>query len=376
MAEGWLAGKGPWRYLEEDGVGAAWGLAVDEALMATYRRGRGECPPTVRLYTYADHAALVGRYQSVEAEVDLEACRATGTAVNRRPTGGGAIIMGQQQLGVAVVCRAPVEERPKEVLQRLSEGIVRGLEELGIAASFRGKNDLEVRGRKVAGLGMYVEGGALLFHASVLADLDIPFMLRVLRIPAAKLGDKGVATVEERIATVSRETGRRWTGAALREVVARGFERAFGVRLERGSLSSEERKLAEQLARGKYEDPGWVFQRSGAEGWEGSSVVKTGLGLTRVFVTMENQVVKDVMFVGDFNQAPEALTRLEARLKWKQLEAESVRRLVARELEEDEDLGPYAGAIAEAVLEAGAKATARRAAAPEIRGSCYFPEAG
>ena len=56
-----------WRYLEDDGVDAAAGLAADEALML--RCGRGQTPDadaTLRLYTYRAHCALVGRYQSLE----------------------------------------------------------------------------------------------------------------------------------------------------------------------------------------------------------------------------------------------------------------------------------------------------------------------
>ena len=74
--------------------------------------------------------------------------------------------------------------------------------------SFHGKNDLEVDGRKIAGLGLYVDpAGAMLFHASILADLDVEFMLEVLQIPAAKLADRAVAAVAERLTTVSAETG-------------------------------------------------------------------------------------------------------------------------------------------------------------------------
>ncbi len=368
---------GWWRYLEDDGVSAASGLALDEALMQTYWRSRPDSPPTIRLYTYADHAALVGRYQSVEAEVDLEACRLTGTAVNRRPTGGGAIIMGHQQLGVAIVTRAPVAERPKEILQYFAKGIARGLQELGIQASFRGKNDLEVRGRKIAGLGIYLDGkGGLLFHASVLADLDIPFMLRVLRIPAAKLADKGLSAVEERITTVTRETGQQWTGASLRSVVASGFEKAFGIRLVRVPVSDEEREMAEELVRTKYTNPEWIFQKSPATSSEGSSLVKTATGLIRVYLSLENGVIKSVMFVGDFNEMPDPLIRLEGMLKWTRFDANVIRSLVVRELAGDQDLGPSAHMIAEAVLEAGRKAALRAVAAPDVRGSCYFPDAG
>ena len=52
------------------------GLALDEALMASYARGEPRRPPTLRLYTYRTHCALIGRYQNLDAEVDLAACRA------------------------------------------------------------------------------------------------------------------------------------------------------------------------------------------------------------------------------------------------------------------------------------------------------------
>ena len=84
-----------WRYLADDGVSAAFGLAADEVLAR--RQGTGASPPTLRLYTYASHCALVGRFQRVALEVRLPFCRAHGIAVNRRPTGGGAIIMGADQ---------------------------------------------------------------------------------------------------------------------------------------------------------------------------------------------------------------------------------------------------------------------------------------
>ena len=71
-----------WRLISDADAGAAPGLAGDEALMLHY--GRGEEPPcaaTLRLYTYRPHCALVGRYQALEAELDLEACERLGLEV-------------------------------------------------------------------------------------------------------------------------------------------------------------------------------------------------------------------------------------------------------------------------------------------------------
>ena len=50
-----------WRYIADDGVSASFGLAADETLAR--RLGAGASPPTLRLYTYVSHCALVGRFQ-------------------------------------------------------------------------------------------------------------------------------------------------------------------------------------------------------------------------------------------------------------------------------------------------------------------------
>lgn len=366
-----------WRLLADDGAGAAEGLALDEALMAGYQRGAADAAdraPTLRLYTYRSHAALVGRYQHLEAEVDLDACARTGTGVNRRPTGGGAIVMGAGQLGVAVVSRAPAAERPKELLERYAAGIQAGLAELGVTARFRGKNDLEAGGRKIAGLGLYLDGqGGFLFHSSVLADLDVPFMLDVLRIPAAKLGDKAVAAVDERVTTVSRETGEAWDGARLRDVIAVGFAKALDLDLEPGEVEPAERDRAGRLAAEKYASADWLAQRSPHPDATATALLKTPAGLVRLYLALQGGTIKSALFTGDFNELPVALGRFEEALRWKALDAD-VLAPAARATGVGEALGLPIPAVVGAVLEAGDRAGGRAVAAPRRLGSCYFPE--
>ena len=380
-AQAWRAGEavppatGPWRLLADDGTGAAEGLALDQAVMARYARGEPDRPPTLRLYTYRTHCALVGRYQNLDAEVDLAACRRTGTQVSRRPTGGGAIIMGAGQLGVALAGRAPAGQRPRAIIGGLSAALVAGLAELGITASFRGKNDLEVGGRKIAGLGLYVDqAGAMLFHASILADLDIPFMLQVLRIPAAKLAGKAAAAVAERVTTVTVETGRPHDGAALRHLIAAGFATAFGATLERGQPDDAERALAEELAASRYGAPAWLGERSASADGSGSALLKTPAGLVRVYLTTHGDLVKSAVVAGDFNELPPAVAALESALRWQRLDEEAITGAVARS-GADAALGVPAGLVAAALLDAGRQASGGAAAAPvRAVGSCYFPE--
>jgi lipoate-protein ligase A len=364
-----------WRLLSADGVEAAAGLALDEALLSGYARDADPAwPPTLRLYTYRSHCALVGRYQHLEAEVDLDACRRTGTGFSRRPTGGGAIVMGEGQLGVAVATRAPAGDHPRQLLGRYAEGIVAGLAELGIHATFAGKNDLSAAGRKIAGLGLYLDpGGGLLFHSSVLADLDVAFMLSVLRIPAAKLGDKGIAAVEERITTVTRETGEPWSGARLRDVVASGFAKALDLDLEPGTTTPGEDASAGRLEAERYGADAWRFEQTPQPEATATSVLKTPEGLVRCYLALHGPTIKSALFAGDFNAVPEPLARFEASLRWARLEDAALQRLAEAACPEGTGLGVPPSALVRAVLEAGERAAAP-AAPVRPSGSCYFPE--
>lgn len=364
-----------WRYLADDGAGAAEGLALDEALMEGHGRGRPSASPVLRLYTYASHAALCGRFQHLEAEIDVERCRATGTAFNRRPTGGGAIVMGAGQLGVAVTAPAPAADRPKTLLLRFSDGIVAGLARLGIEAQFGGKNDLKVGRRKIAGLGLYIDGdGGMLFHASVLADLDVPFMLDVLSIPAAKLGSRAVEAVGERVTTVSGETGQAWTGERLREVVAAGFAEALEVDLQPGRPSGRELDLAADLVRGKYETSDWLFQRSPHLDATATATLKAPGGLIRVYLALSGSTIKSALFTGDFNEIPAPLVAYEAALKWARCDQEELRLLARATCATGTELGIEPEALADLVWSAATRSAATETAAPPRTGSCYFPD--
>ena len=367
-----------WEVISDDGAGAAQGLALDEALMSRVGRDAETPRPTLRLYTYADHAALVGRYQTLSAEVDLQACAATGTAVSRRATGGGAIVMGRDQLGVALVLPARAASF-RTLIPELGEGIVEGLRRVGVVAEFGGKNDLLSGGRKIAGLGMCLDtNGALLFHTSLLVDLDIEFMLRVLNIPAAKLADKAAAAVAERVTTVRRESGRPIDMETMRDVVAEGFAARFGVNLVAGEPSQAEHRAAAGLVDSRYANRSWLDEQNAQPDGTGSATFKSPDGLVRVFVAAQGSLVKSLQFAGDFNTVPEGLRQLEHTLRWRHLNADTMSDLVA---EVRAATGADAGwrrdeDVVTAVLNAGASALHRCAAPVRPTGSCYFPEQG
>ena len=57
------------RYFSEDRVSDYFGLAADETM--ALRVGKNQSLPILRLYTYRSNSALVGRFQRIENELNL-----------------------------------------------------------------------------------------------------------------------------------------------------------------------------------------------------------------------------------------------------------------------------------------------------------------
>ena len=346
-----------WRLIIDDGASAAFGLAADEWLMGHFR-DEDRFDATLRLYTYESHCALVGRFQDLATEVRLDECARHGVAVNRRPIGGGAILMGRDQLGVALTFAADrpgLPGLPAHLYPYLSGGVMEGLRSFGIEPRFRPKNDLEVDGRKIAGLGVCRDAtGGMLFHTSLLVDLDVPLMLRLLSIPAEKISDKVLRYVADRTTTIRRATGRNVSVDETRRAVAAGYAHSFGAELVEQPLSEVELAAVDDLVQTKYGTVEWIDQRrlDAADGdpraqsraalvgscfgpagaGVGHAVAKTPGGLLRVYVALSGDTIKSVLVTGDFFAEPTTVTRLESRLKWSSADPATIRAAVDAEV--------------------------------------------
>ncbi|MFH1928054.1 MAG: biotin/lipoate A/B protein ligase family protein [Chloroflexota bacterium] len=357
--------SGQWRYIADEKVSASFGLAADEWLMGGYTHPNSPYSATLRLYTYRSHCVLVGRFQNVEAEVRVAECQRRGIAINRRPTGGGAIIMGEGQLGIALVTATSAAGSPtgaREAIQTYAPALIAGLASLGIEATFRGKNDIEVKGRKIAGLGAYLdEQGALLFHCSLLADLDLPLMLRLLNIPLEKISDKEIRLFEERLTTVSRELGRPITPAQIRPNIQKGVADTFAATMIPMDFAPKEHQEIACLEREKYLTPEWVYQKNSPQDSAGSSVRKTPAGLVRVDLSLAGEVIKNLVISGDFMTSPPALNRIEAGLRWSSIDPAQVTAVVRKELSPTEGqlLGLTPEELSQCIVAAAADARSR-----------------
>jgi lipoate-protein ligase A len=367
------------RYIEEKDTPAAYGLAADEYLME-YHSGPADYPATLRLYNYRDHCVLAGRFQDINAEINIEACHEHGFQFGRRLTGGGAIIMGSGQLGICLATdsRAFKWENIRELYHLFSAPIIDALSQMGIYARFRAKNDLEVAGKKIAGLGVHVGAdGSIQFHTSLLIDLDVEQMLKVLKIPIQKYDDrKKITSIEKRITTISKELGKRVSIAEVTAVVKQAFADAFAIQFTEKPFSLAETERIKSLEKERYAADDWIFQNSPQADMTGMSLKKTPAGLLRTYIGLKGETIKSVLITGDFFEQATVFSQIETALKWSSMDKENIAGVVNKVLTENNAQGNSFG-LAPVVIADAIWLAAQRAMAAErytYKGSCYYPK--
>ena len=242
-------------------TGTPWyNMALDEAIAR--RVGSGERPPTLRLYGWSPEAVSIGFFQEVREEVDLEFCRRRGIELVRRLTGGGAVVHSRDELTYSLAVGEGDLMIPRDVQEsygRICVPIVSSLRRLGVDASFRPVNDIEVSGRKISGSAQTRRFGAVLQHGTILLDLDYT-LLSALKVSAEKLKGKGASTAGDRIKTLRQILGRPIGHQEMGRIVVEEFSRTFCCEAVQGDASHEE-EIGAHALEGRYRSQEWLFRR-------------------------------------------------------------------------------------------------------------------
>lgn len=144
-----------------------------------------------------DPVVVVGRNQTIEAEVDCNYCRAHNIPVVRRLSGGGTVYHDGGNLNYAIICNS--SERPLD--RDYTEPIVWALQHLGVAASTGSRGEILVDDAKISGSASMVRRDRVLFHGTLLFDADLEVLDAALHGDIT-LAHKGVKSVHSKVANL------------------------------------------------------------------------------------------------------------------------------------------------------------------------------
>ncbi|NEG78565.1 lipoate--protein ligase family protein [Bifidobacterium avesanii] len=195
-------------------------LALDQACAEAMAAGR--MGPLIRLWQWDRAAVVIGRFQSVGNEVNLDQARAEHVTVVRRITGGGAMFAEPESV-ITYSLIAPLDWVTGlsigDSYRRCDQWVLDALRPLGIEARYQPINDIASPLGKIGGAAQRrfpapADGtghgggpGAVLHHTMLSYDMDAAKMLRVLNVSKEKMSDKAVKSAAKRVDPLRSQTG-------------------------------------------------------------------------------------------------------------------------------------------------------------------------
>jgi len=245
-----------WELIREIPETPAMNVALDEVM--TKAVGRNERKATLRFWAWANNAVILGRFQSVRNEVQIENARKHNVDIVRRVSGGGAMLTQPDAAITYSLYVPPSFVRDLSFAESyafLDSWVVSALRDLGVDAWYQPLNDITSSEGKIGGAAQARRFGAVLHHTMIAYDMSPELFSNVLRVGQEKLSDKGLTSAVKRVGPLRRQTDLPRT-----DIVEAMIQKFVGLTSAvEGTITPEERAEAEELTREKFTNDEWTY---------------------------------------------------------------------------------------------------------------------
>ena len=275
-----------WLYFETGSTWAPYNLAMEEALVDNLSLLEGR--PCFLLWQNSP-SVIIGRHQNARTEVNLEELKKRDINLVRRMTGGGAVYHDLGNINYSFVM-------PQAQQQTISNAdilapMIDALKQLGINAEMKGRNDLTIEGAgKFSGLASRQPVAKFQLHGTMMYDVDVSMLEKVLLVDPEKYKSKGIASVKARVTNLKPLI----TGSL--DELWQTIKGAYTP--EAAIIPDQIIQQAEHLAQTKYSQDEWNIGQSPA----GDILLKKrfAFGSLELHLQTNKNIITQAKITGDF----------------------------------------------------------------------------
>lgn len=236
---------------------------------------------------------IVGRNQNTLNEVNLTVAKDSDCKVVRRITGGGAVYHDLGNINLSFIYN--VDERVERG-EILLEAVIGFLKSKGFDARFTGKNDIMIGERKVSGCAQLERGSRGLIHCTLMHNVNIDMLEKVLKVDGEKLMARGIESVRSRVVNLgSLMAEPEKTRDLLRELA--DYLHINYCQSVMETMGIDWAKV-ESLAEKQYKSDKWNFGRDSQI--QKKKVKRFECGRVEASVESDGHVITKVSIGGDF----------------------------------------------------------------------------
>ena len=287
------------RLIKDNITDPAKHYALEEAMMRLMDMDK-QYPSTIRLRR-VKKSVLIGFFETPFDTVDVEFAKSHGVKILRRHNLGGTVYQDLGSFMFTVLFRNGTfmsNKTEEEIYKDFNDFIILFLSKYGIEGKLRGVNDVVVNGKKIFGSAHTMIGDAISHTGTILLNMDLNFLSRVLKFVEPKFSNKDFKSLKEGLTTISLELVKKSRITEAYEKFLEAFEEKFTVELYEGKLTSEELSLMNQLVKEKYGKEEWTFSKE--IGYEEVYTKKITSGLIFVKGKFKKNFIVEIKISGDF----------------------------------------------------------------------------
>lgn len=276
------------RYVVNKNLDAPFNIAMDEWLL-THLKPEA---PVFALWQNRN-AVIVGKHQNTYEEVNEAVVKEKDIQVIRRVTGGGAVYHDQGNLNFTFII--PVAHPQDVDWKKFVQPIVTALHKLGIPVEITGRNDLVLDGKKISGNAQRYQDGYLMHHGTLMFDVDVETMVRVLNVSDEKFISKAVKSVRSRVGSIKQYaphlTIAQFQQALTDELSENGQDQPI-------QLTQSQLAEIKTLEKEKFSTWEWNYGESPEFNYHAHE--KFAGGILDIKAEIEKGLIKQIYFGGDF----------------------------------------------------------------------------
>ena len=207
-----------------------------------------ETPDTIIISQPSDTYVCLGYHQKLDHVFDRKVCNEKGIPILRRKVGGGGTYLDSNQLFYQCVFhqnRVPTDS--KKVYEQMLTPMVNTLKHFfDVKAEIKGSHEVEINGKRIAGIGGGQIGDASIVVGNILFDFDFDTMASMWSVPNEQFREMANQAMKDHIITLD-DIGSVVPMDKVANQLIEEYETYFNRKLNPGGMTIDEIERAGEM---------------------------------------------------------------------------------------------------------------------------------
>jgi len=237
-------------YIEKNSFDPYFNIAAEEYLL----KSRDE---DILMLWQSEASVIVGKHQNTIAEINQRFAGENNIPVIRRISGGGTVYHDLGNINFTLITSEPLRERLID-FRKFTTPILNFLQGLGIDASYEGKNNLTINGKKFSGNSAHIFKNRVMHHGTLLFSSELDILEKIIRPEQFQIEDRAVQSIRANVTNLKNHLPDIPTSNEFKLTLQKHLFNYFNIN-NINNLNDEEISAIEKLVVEKYKLWDWNF---------------------------------------------------------------------------------------------------------------------